>query len=438
MAPLNIVNIVNPIALVVVRVALVVMYILSVTALLTIRGKLRNIKTSEVIAHEVINVKLMKLGIKPKEGRKSRLRLPIWASNGLILGYAVLTALLITYWFVGNALVGIGAVLLSSLIYVMTIETLKTDIEVKREVTFMSSVVAKVKLVIKAPAGLFIRVIDQLWDGAALIKGSSSINYLSDGSEVTTEYIIGIGWGKLNDYLVADIQYPFSVIIKTLKIRPKTEIRYEAPTITPIKGLSKSLSKVLNITEPSVEYVRPYSVGDDLRLIVPKSLTSLGGVRVKVLEKVLEESRELTKPEISLVLSDYVCNYSLGAAQLRDLLLALKYVGIEYVVLSSKSVSIDEVISKLSEFCVEYGGHTIRIGNAVTIVPPDILGNLISLHTSKELNAVITLRPGIDLFISDYVSEWVNSLLKKLSDYVKLLKSRGIDVKVMDFEGISY
>ncbi len=431
-------NIVNPIALVVVRVALVVMYILSLIALLTIRGKLRKIKTSQVIAHEVINVKLMKLGIKPKERSKGKLRLPIWASNGLILGYVILTALLITYWFVGNALVGIGAVLLSNLIYVMTIETLRTNIEVKREVTFLSSAVAKIKLIIKAPAGLFIRVIDQLWDGAALIKGSSSINYLSDGSEVTIEYLVGIGWGKLNDYLVADIQYPFSVIIKTLKMKSKTEIRYEAPTIASIKGLSKSLSKVLNITEPSIDYVRPYSVGDDLKLIVPKSLTSPGGIRVKVLEKVLEESRELTKPEISLILSDYVCNYSLGAAQLRDLLLTLKYLGIEYVLLGSKSVSINDVINKLDEFCVEYGGRTINVGGAVAIVPPDILGNLISVHTSKELNVVITLRPGIDLFISKYVSGWINSLLKNLSNYVELLRSRGIDVKVVDFEGVNY
>jgi len=432
---LPLLNIINPIALIVVRVALVVMYALSVVALMTIRGKLSRVRTSDDVITEVIKLKLSRLNMSLREYRLRRV--PKWLTNGLLLGYTALTALLITYWFLGNALVGLGVVLLTSLIFVMTTETLRTEAEVKREITYLAPTIIKVRLRVKAPAGLLVNISDQLWEGAALISGEPKLTYLSDGREAVTEYVVGIGWGRINDYVVADLMYPLSVIRKSVTPKPETSLVTESSNVVSIKGLSKALSRELNVTEPSINYVRPYEVGDDLKLIVPKSLVAPGGIRVKVLERVLEESTEVTNPEVTLVLSNYVCNYPAGAAQLRGLLTALKYAGIKVVRVGKYLLSIDELVSNLRNVCREL--HSVMssqdvLGSNVAIVPPDAL----RVTDSSMLSTVITFKPVIDNQLTQYVSDWINSLRKSLTNHVARLRGRGINVKVVSIEELNY
>jgi len=152
-----------------------------------------------------------------------------------------------------------------------------------------------------------------------------------------------IKWGDI----VLKVAHPSGLFTQKIRLAVPTYIEVRTPRLREAGFIELIKSRSI---QPSVDWVKPYSPGDELRLLLPKSIGWGKGLRLKVLEKA--EDIEIMGKELFIVTSKYFCLSS--GLSLKAALLALD-ISNEVNVISSEGIESYRDLSKLTrELCQEH------------------------------------------------------------------------------------
>ena len=440
----------------VIKVTLTVIYLLTLGALLLTKSRLSNLSCLNKEIVESIERKVKRLGMSLKYS-KFRLRLSCY--SGILLGYSLLT---ITYTLLitnPDPLIAIIFLVISSLILLNTKYLHKIKISCIREIEYLGSDIIRVKVKAKSNSTVRIKVCDSLTEGVAIVKGSNCSEYttVEGGGTLEYEYLALNGWSKVEESnVVISLTMPLALHERVITLKPKNIIKkLSEREVGEIKELRSYLNIVETLIEPSVSYVRPYAQGDDIKLIVSKSLLKPGGLSVKVLDKHREVRSSERLVKVYVVLDKYFCKYAAGYAQLKDILKLLLRRGISKVIVSNKLIDTDNVMDNISKLCgnENYESSLKALYNVINdvdviIVSPESIKNAVNLirkNRSRPLIVSIKAIRDNSIVMHDLIStfkvkingfqEWL-AFLKDNVDEV--LSDRVGSTQVIILENIHY
>jgi len=297
----------------------------------------------------------------------------------------------------------------------------------------------EVHLRVKISRSARVTVCDDVDESTAVFEGEVCTESLVPaGSEVTLNYKALSFSKQVSRKVLLKLHHPvyllpmYKVVEAEVRVLWEELSKVEAP---------KALRRSVKLREPSVESVRPYTIGDELRLVVAKSILYPGGLRTKVLELSQEPSvYDVSYADLITVLQgSYICEYLMGYLQLLQVLKVLEQVGIKRVSIGGAELSLSEV-RNLNLFKAVCRRAEISAVSNLVIVSPDALSKLISYGDASNLGTVIILEPVLDAHLkySKYfgnVSRWISELKQELSMNISLLKSRDVNVSVFTHDG---
>jgi len=142
-----------------------------------------------------------------------------------------------------------------------------------------------IELLINTEPYTNVEVCDELPLGSVLEGGSYCINRVtgSDGRLVLRYSIRALRPQIIWNYVYIVLHHPLGLAIKELRVPIKTSVTITPSPHIPIPIKSKELKvATTGYMEPVIDRVRPYVIGDDFKLIIPKSFLMPGGLRIKV------------------------------------------------------------------------------------------------------------------------------------------------------------
>ena len=420
------------------RITLTVIFILTLGALGFIKSRLKTLKCLNVEALNTVRSKLHDLRI-PIKVRAKILRIKCYMN--LISSYIILTLAYVIFLLNPEPLLGIPFLLLSVLMLVTTNYLWSVKVSAVRYVKYLGGNVAQVELEVRVSRPSNIRVFDGIGGKYAVLKGSNMVSASLGGNDVLKlKYDVVASYEDLRGYeTFIELSLPTSITVRSFIIKPKTFVK-RSEGLVGIDYLANLIVKVIsksrtNLREPSIDYVRPYAQGDDIRLIVPKSFLKPSGLSVKILEKHIELSTEEEEPRVVLVLGKYFCRYYLGMLQLKALLNRVKELGFTRLSIGNDRLDIDYVIKNVESVCKEYEGlsHLITYdAKSIVIASPDTVNLLLGYTVATPY--VITVKPYIDecikvvanslgIDVGKYLS-WINELRDNVDRLAHVFKDK--------------
>ncbi len=424
----------------VIRITLTVIYLLTLGALLFTKSKLSNLPC---LKKEVINSILNKVKFLGVNLRHSKFKLRLSCYSGILLGYSLLTIIYILLVINPEPLIAIVFLIVVSFILLNTRYLYSVKISCTRLIEYLGPDLARVKVVVKPNLTVRVRVCDSLVDGVAIVKGSNCSEYVTveGGGSLEYEYLALNGWSKIDESdIIVSLTIPLALHERVIKLKPNNIItKLSERAIIEIKELRRYLNIVETLIEPSVSYVRPYAQGNDIKLLVSKSLLKPGGLRVKVLDKHKEvrSSRELVS--VYVVPDNYFCDYAAGFSQLKMILRSLLKEGIDEVMIGGELLSVNQVMNDRSKLCSDKDwSNYLRILRDVInkvdviVTSPESIKDLIKLI--KESNArslvlsvkviydnsieTLSLIGNFKIVLREF-QEWINTVRRNIDEVTR-------------------
>jgi len=381
----------------VIKVTLTVIYLLTLGALLLTKSRLSNLSclNKEIVKSIERKVKCLDMSLK-----YSKFRLRLSCYSGILLGYSLLTITYVLLIINPDPLIAIIFLIVVSLILLNTRYLHKTKISCVREIEYLGSDIIRVKVKVKPNSTIKIKVCDSLTEGTAVVKGSNCSEYatVEGGGTLEYEYLALNGWSKVEESnVVISLTMPLALHERVVTLKPKNVIkRLSEREAGEIKELRSYLNIVETLIEPSVSYVRPYAQGDDIKLIVNKSLLKPGGLSVKVLDKHREVRSSGRLMKVYVVLDRYFCKYAVGYAQLKNILKLLLSRGVSKVIVGDKLINISNVMNNILKLCGNEGYksslnvlHNVINDIDVIVVSPESIKDVAKLIRKSRVRPLI-------------------------------------------------
>jgi len=440
----------------VIKVTLTVIYLLALGALLLTKSRLSNLSclNKEIVKSFERKVKRLSMSLK-----YSKFRLRLSCYSGILLGYSLLTITYILLIINPDPLIAIIFLVISSLILLNTKYLHKIKISCVREIEYLGSDIIRVKVRAKPNLTIRIKVCDSLTEGVAIVKGLNCSEYatVEGGGTLEYEYLALNGWSKVEESnVVISLTMPLALHERVITLKPKNVIKkLSVREAREIKGLRSYLNIVETLMEPSVSYVRPYTQGDDIKLIVSKSLLKPGGLSVKVLDKHREVRSGGKLVKVYVVLDKYFCKYAAGYAQLKNILKLLLRRGVSKVIVGNKLININNVMNNISKLCgnENYKSSLNALYNVINdidviIVSPESIKDVVKLTRKGKVKPLIVsikavrdnsivMRDLINTFkvrINEF-QEWLTFLKDNVDE---VLSDRASSAQVIILENIYY
>ncbi len=323
-----------------------------------------------------------------------------------------------------KALIGILPLLIS--LSVITLKSMNININVNKEIEVIRDFIFKVRIHAKLSGNIRntkVLVCDLISDDIGVVDGTIC-SYIED-RETSFEYTALGTIDKVSRYVLVSIDNPLSFV-------PIPKI-IETPIAITRRSTERIVQELLyvakkDLVEPSIDRVRHYSYGDELRLLVPKSIAMIGGLRVKVLQLESTSITESRTRSIGVVLSDYVCRYVLGRYQLFQL---IRDLGIDRLYINGYTMDISGFIDEFDKLCINIDSVHSDRGLDVLIVPPDRIEFIAQQNPNVFF---VVLAPLIDIHIvSTLVDvEQYTGWIERLRDNVERYKSEQVILYELD------
>jgi len=412
----------------IIAIYILVLYSLSVSYRTIIRNDVDRILKSIAIA-KIRN--LVSIPSREKDFSRDRIRRVLKSDISILI--AVFTILMVLA-LMNRIVFGLGLIALALIPTVSMLSIKRTSINIVKRVAIEKSL-RIVEIEFSFSRSFRARVCDDIDSKTVVVDGDLCIEDFFIANRVYRYRYVALSKSSdISDrvYITFFNPIPFTKLSTAIKVRLELKsLSIQSLDIeTPIQSMY--------FIEPSIDSVRPYVVGDDLKHVIAKSILFIGGLRTKILEK----SREFIGIErgktrsIDIVLGDYICDYYLGFLQLNSLLERL--IGVEEVFVGSKSMSINDFLSldSLESLCISKS--SVELHSLIAIVSPDSLSKILSIRSRPSM--IIVLYPIKDKHL-DIVKElididsWLSEIEKSMYRYIDILRSRGIDVVIY---GTSY
>ena len=350
-------------------------------------------------------------------------------SGGLGVSLASIVAMLAAFIATHNPVLGVGAVMLVAYQFVATRAATLAELSVRRYVKNLGGVLHEVVVEVTSSEAVEVDVCDTVPESVAVLRGSPCARgTVSAGRALKLSYVAAVARPKAEVGPVkASVYVPLALLPRNVVVESKALLKVGHLSRAGITG--RAPLKAL-IAEPYVDRVRPYEPGDELRLVIPKSVLAPGGPRTKVLSPSTEEAGT-GPPTVGVVLSGYVCRYALGRAALLNILKLLKDSGVEHVLTGQGLVGVDELVEGIDSLCRE--GVSGVPEAPLLIAPPDMVSDL---ARARSLRVAVIIEPAIDRYlalapgrgIQALVRGWVEGLREGVDRVEGLLRSRGVEV----------
>mgnify|MGYP000061759645 CR=1 FL=1 len=420
----------------IVNTALVIMYLTSLGLVLSFKRRLRSYNYV-VRLRSLARSRLRKLGSTLHRHFSSYdliSRLTSMARDGYLVLIYIITLMFLVCVFTKDYLITMGlAVFLLSTTLLSTANV--KGVKVRRFVKRLGRYLWEVHLEVKNRGFYEVSICERVKDDVVIVKGDICRS-ITDSEDVV-RYVALSTHAPYEGYVIIHVKYPASMLSKVLMFKPPTHLKdTEVSAEEFIEGLGRRY--VVSIREPSVEGVRGYAPGDELRLVDMRKLGMLDGLRTKLLSREVDEQTVFTD-KVCVSVGDYVTKYIGGRNQLKYLLHVLAKEGIRYVVTNQGDIDIDEFIKNIER----YLGSTASRRCELMVVSPDKLSEVKDLIRKSTLRPliVIIMEPIEDKVITNYIGskaalrtygEWVKGLRKDVDNSLKELSELGIKVIVFE------
>ena len=381
----------------IIKVTLTLIYLLTLGALLLTKSRLSNLSCLNKEIVKSIERKVKRLGMSLKY---SELRLKLSCYSGILLGYSLLSTSYILLIVNPDPLIAIIFLVIASLILLNTRYLHKTKISCIREIEYLGPSIVRVKVKAKPNLTIRIKICDSLTEGVAIVKGLNCSEYTTVEGEgmLEYEYLALNGWSKVEESnVVIGLIMPLALHERVVTLKPKNIIKkLSEREAKEIKELRSYLNIVETLIEPSVSHIKPYTHGDDIKLIVSKSLLKPGGLSVKVLDKHREVRGSGRLMKVYVVLDKYFCKYAAGYAQLKNIFKLLFREGVSKAIIGSKLINIDNVVNIIPKLCSseDYKSNLNTLYNVISdidvvIASPESIKDVVKLVKKSEVRPLI-------------------------------------------------
>ena len=318
-----------------------------------------------------------------------------------------------------------------------------------------------------------IEICDELPLGSILEEGSYCRNAITDSNGgLTLRYSVRAFKPRLtwnNVYL--SICHPLDLAIKRLKLPIKTTVMLDVSLhkSIPIKTLKKLGIVSRGYMEPVIDRVRPYAIGDDFKLIIPKSLLTPGGPRVKILStedftnfknkililaipSMLYCVSDITKSLVEIILYNILHHAKLNKYEVRIIIPSIQVLDTKWVAIDNR---IHEYLARIGKaLCNSMDINHVKLwieklreieSNVLIIAPMDSLSRLKNMLKYTEVRGLhITVikyivPPSINYLpnsFRDLISKIIEEENNELKNTVNELKKIGYVVEVMESVGL--
>jgi len=425
--------------------AVLTVYALTVYSVVDVRNKVAHHNIVRLVsdrAERKLGELIELLDFSRKVRREGRNKLLKFCKSEFALFITAYSALTVAILLKGSIAAATGLVAVLMILAVASKKAIDAEVIAEKYVRFRGFR-RDVELRVRVSDTVRVTVCDDINESTAVIEGDVCTEATVPGDgEVILSYKALSFSSQISRRVLLKLHHPV-YLLSTYKV-VNAEVRVARDEL-PRADVAITLRRSVRLREPSVGSVRSYAVGDDLRLLVAKSILYSGGLRTKVLELGHEPSvydvgfTDFTDT-VALVPGSYICSYLMGYLQLLQLLKVLEGVGVRRVSIGGVELSISEVNDprKFRTLCRRTEPHAL--GSSLAIVSPDLLSELVVHDDLSGFNTVIVLEPVMDMHLrysrhSEEVSRWVSELREELDKYITLLKKRNVGVAVFTHGG---
>ena len=422
--------------------AVLTVYALTVYSVVDVRNKVAHHNIVRLVtdrAERKLGELIKLLGFSREVRREGRNRLLKFFRSELALFITAYSALTAAVLLKGSIAAAAGLVVILMLLAAASKKAIDAEVIAEKYVRFRGFR-RDVELRVRVGDTVRVTVCDDIDESTTVLEGDICTEAtVPGGGEVILNYKALSLSSYISRRVLLKLHHPV-YLLPTYKV-VNAEVRVARDEL-PKADVTITSRKSVRLREPSVDSVRSYAVGDDLRLVVAKSILYSGGLRTKVLELGREPSVYDVgfTDTVALVPGSYICSYLMGYLQLLQLLKVLEGIGVRRVSIGGVGLSISEVSDprRFRTLCKRAGPHAL--GSSLAIVSPDLLGELAVHDGLSGFNTVVILEPVMDTHLrysrySEAVSRWVSELRQELDKYIPLLRKRNVRVVVFTHGG---